>query len=516
MVKTGLALVLLSLGLVNATQVMHRPTDFKSHLRPNAPFSLNHTASERVELTKRATGKTNVGYFTNWGIYGRNFQPNQIPADKLTHILYSFADVNSAGQVVLTDTYADQQKHYDGDSWSETGNNVYGCFKQLYLLKKQHRNLKVLLSIGGWTYSQSGHFNFVTNSGARASFVSSAIQIMEDNGLDGIDIDFEYPTAGAQAQGFASLLSELRTGLNNWASKKGESNPYQLTVAVPAGKSNYQNLLVSSMNPSLTMWNLMAYDYAGSWSTVSDDQSNLYMTSQQSATDTDSAVKWYIANGATANKINLGIPLYGRAFESTNGIRQSFSGIGPGTWEAGVYDYKALPFAGAKVTEDTAAGASYSYDSAKKELVSYDTPNIVNQKAQYIQSKGLSGAMFWELSSDKTGVDSLVGKTSGVFGGLDQTQNHLSYPFSQFDNMKNGMGSGPITTTPPTSTTTSNPPTSTPPTGGCNGVAAWSSGTVYVGGQTTVYNNHIWKASWWTQGDVPGGAAGVWVDQGAC
>ena len=62
------------------------------------------------------------------------------------------------------------------------------------------------------------------------------------------------------------------------------------------------------------------------------------------------------------------MPIYGRAFESTNGIRQSFNGIGPGTWEAGVYDYKALPMAGATVTENTAEGASYSYDSSKKEL----------------------------------------------------------------------------------------------------------------------------------------------------
>lgn len=89
------------------------------------------------------------------------------------------------------------------------------------------------------------------------------------------------------------------------------------------------------------------------------------------------------------------MPIYGRAFESTNGIRQSFNGIGPGTWEAGVYDYKALPMAGATVTENTAEGASYSYDSSKKELVTYDTPNIVKLKSNYIISKNMAGAMFW-------------------------------------------------------------------------------------------------------------------------
>jgi chitinase len=61
-----------------------------------------------------------------------------------------------------------------------------GNFKQLYLLKQKNRSLKVLLSIGGWTYSQKGHFNFVTSASARATFISSAITIMEDNGLDGM------------------------------------------------------------------------------------------------------------------------------------------------------------------------------------------------------------------------------------------------------------------------------------------------------------------------------------------
>lgn len=68
---------------------------------------------------------------------------------------------------------------------------------------------------------------------------------------------------------------------------------------------------------------------------------------------------------------------------------------------------------------------SYSYDSSKQELVSYDTPNIVKLKAQYINSKGLSGSMFWELSTDKVGSESLVGVSAGVLGSLDQTQNHI-------------------------------------------------------------------------------------------
>ncbi|KAG8781947.1 hypothetical protein FRC12_021384 [Ceratobasidium sp. 428] len=445
----------------------------------------------------------------------------------------SFADTDaSTGQVKLTDTFADQTKHYDTDSWNDVGNNVYGNFKQLYLLKQKNRSLKVLLSIGGWTYAQAGHFNFVTNSAARATFVTSAIQTLEDNGLDGIDIDYEFPTAGAQAQGFASLLKELRAGLDAHAAKKGETNPYLITAAVSAGQPNYSVLPVSQMDPYLSFWNLMAYDYAGSWSTTSDDQANLYGPTL-SKTDTDTAVKWYIANGATTSKIAMGMPLYGRAFEQTNGIRQPFNGIGTGTWEAGVYDYKALPIAGATVTENSALGSSYSYDSSKKELVSYDTPNIIRQKAAYIKSKGLAGGMFWELSSDKTGADNLVAISAAGIGALDSTPNHLYYPYSQFDNIKNNMGAGPggpNTTVKPTTTTakptttagptttksTSAPTTTTPPTGGCSGIAAWSSGIAYTGGQVVTYGGHKWTAKWWTQADTPGGSAGSWTDNGPC
>ncbi|KAG8759945.1 hypothetical protein FRC12_009648 [Ceratobasidium sp. 428] len=459
----SLALALSAALSASATQVHHRPENYITKASPNTVLSNRTTTAQpaherRAVLDRRANGKVNIGYFVNWGIYARNFFPQNIDTSKLTHVLYGFADTDpTTGQVKLTDTFADQtfrnivrvmflrvtahidmRSSDDTDSWNDVGNNLYGNFKQLYLLKKKNRGLKVLLSIGGWTYSQAGHFAFVTNASARKTFVTSAIQQMEDNGLDGIDIDFEYPTAGAQAQGLASLLSELRTALNAHATKKGETNPYLITAAVPAGQPNYSNLLVKQMDASLSFWNLMAYDYAGSWSTTSDDQANLYGPTN-SKTDTDTAVKWYTANGAAANKIALGMPLYGRAFEQTNGIRQPFNGIGTGTWEAGVYDYKALPISGAKVTENSALGSSYSYDSAKKELVSYDTPNIIRQKAAYIKSKGLAGGMFWELSSDKTGADNLVAISAANIGALDTTQNHLNYPYSQFDNVKKGM-----------------------------------------------------------------------------
>ena len=342
----------------------------------------------------------------------------------------------------LHDTTAAIEKHYPYDSWTEVGTNVYGCVKQLYLLKKNNRHLKTLLSIGGWTYA-SNFAPWAATALGRAKFASSAIELVQNLGFDGIDIDWEYPAIGTkQPNDLLLLLQTVRQGLDNYKLKNNFTYDFLLSLASPAGPANYNLLQLKEMDKYLDMWNLMAFDYSGSFSTFAGHQSNLHLSkSNPLAThdSTDTAVKDYIAAGINASKIQLGMPLYGRSFEQTAGLGKPFNGTGGGSWEPGSWDYKALPKAGATVMTDTESVASYSYDSATHELITYDTIGIVKQKATYIMQEKLGGGMFWELSADRTGDLSIVGTIADQLGTLNKSQNMLNYPLSIYDNMRTGM-----------------------------------------------------------------------------
>ncbi|KDE05595.1 hypothetical protein MVLG_04090 [Microbotryum lychnidis-dioicae p1A1 Lamole] len=391
----------------------------------------------------RPNGKVNVGYFTAWGIYARGYKPfpTVVPVECLTHILYAFAKIDSDGSVTLSDPWADEQIHFDGDDWNEPGNNLYGNLKQLYLLKKKNRHLKLLLSIGGWTYSPSFAEPCSTPYG-RKKFVETSVKLLEDYGLDGLDIDWEYPKDDSQARDYVALLRELRLALDAHAQRKRlqQHQGYELSIAAPCGPEHFEKLRIREMDLYLSFWNLMAYDYSGSWDTNVAHQANLFNRDPQGLS-TDRALRHYTSQGVSVDKLVIGIPLYGRSFCNTDGPGCPYNGVGEGSWEKGTYDYKSLPLPSSSETFDPHLVTAHCYSPSKREFVTYDNAASAQAKAEFINTNGLAGAMYWELSGDrdKGSPGNLVELVGRTMGRLDTRQNCLLYSESKWDNVRKGF-----------------------------------------------------------------------------
>jgi chitinase len=376
-----------------------------------------------------------AGYYMSSSIYARSYHIRDIPSHQLNHIIYAFAKVDQDGSVSMPDAWADTDMRHDTEEEHETGRILHGNLGELVKLKRTHRAVQVTLSIGGWTYSN--HFSGVcADPEKRARFVETSIKLVEDFGLDGIDIDWEFPGSLEDGENYVALLSDLRRGLDRYQAEKGDPQPYLLSSAVPCEVHNCSKLKLAEMVPLLDLFYIMAYNFTGSWVDTVDHQANLFGGRNSIAQIVDD----YVLHGVPENKIVIGCPAYGRCFQNTLGIGHPFDGVGKGTWEEGVYDYKQLPLPGGQIHIDMGCVASFTYDPAKRELVSYDEPVIVERKAQWCMERGLRGIMFWELSGDHPDPErSLVSAALRGLGGMDaleKTENHLHFPNSEYDNVR--------------------------------------------------------------------------------
>ncbi|MFF9051302.1 glycosyl hydrolase family 18 protein [Streptomyces erythrochromogenes] len=401
-----------------------------SGLTKGTTYTYSVTARDTIDQTGPSSGSTTVtttggvippdpgdkvklGYFTNWGVYGRNYHVKNLvtsgTAGKITHINYAFGNVQN-GQCTIGDAYADYDKAYtadqsvDGvaDTWDQP---LRGNFNQLRKLKKQYPNIKVLWSFGGWTWSGG----FPQAAANPTAFAQSCYNLVEDprwaDVFDGIDLDWEYPNAcglscdSSGPAAFKNLMQAVKSrfGANNLvtaAITADGSDGGKIDKADYAGAAQYTDF-----------YNVMTYDFFGAWAAQGPTAPHSPLTSYagipQAGFNSADAIAKLKAKGVPGSKLNLGIGFYGRGW---TGVTQAApggtaTGPAPGTYEQGIEDYKVLK--NSCPATGTVAGTAYA--KCGSNWWSYDTPATIAGKMTWAKQQGLRGAFYWEFSGDTAG-----------------------------------------------------------------------------------------------------------------
>ena len=321
-----------------------------------------------------STGREVGGYFTQWGVYGRNYEVADIDtsatADKLTFLNYAFgnvyaknggyecamiskaepagADPTSPDAGTGGDAYADYGRSpartVNGQPAPAWNAPLSGNFAQLKALKARHPDLKTFISLGGWTWSKN--FSAAASTDAlRKQLVSSCIDIYIRGNLpvqdyhggpgaaagvfDGIDIDWEFPGGGgmpyngqqaADKENYTLLLAEMRRQLD--AQGAIDHKHYRLTAAVGAGKDKIDFTEPAQYAQYLDWINVMSYDFHGAWTATGPTNFNGHLIADPMDPSTgpdreyvgDKAIRNLIAAGVPASTLLLGIPFYGRGW----------------------------------------------------------------------------------------------------------------------------------------------------------------------------------------------------------
>jgi chitinase len=388
-----------------------------------------------------------VGYFTQWGIYARGFFVKNLvssgAAARLSHVNYAFANVSEDGrcfeanQAGEGDAWADYQRPASAaesvDGVADSPDQALkGNFNQLRKLKARYPHLKVLLSIGGWTWS-TYFSNAALTSASRQAFVASCIDLFIEGNLpqlgsveggpgsaagvfDGIDLDWEWPGSPGEPgnvvrpedkRNFTLLLAEFRRQLDAHGRRSGRH--HQLTAFLPADPAamdaGYQG---DRIFRHLDFATVQGYDFHGTWESTTNHQSAIRVPAGQPVLPDFTATRTidaWVARGAPPSELVLGVPFYGRGWTGVtgggDGLFQPAAGAAPGTFEAGYEDYHrlaALPASGFTVYRDDRAGFAWLFDG--NTFWTFDDPAVMRLKTAFIRRERLGGAMMWSLDGD--------------------------------------------------------------------------------------------------------------------
>lgn len=310
--------------------------------------------------------KVVVAYVTSW---------SEVMPDPqyMTHINYAFGHVNESFNGVKIDN---EER-----------------LRQIVDLRKQKPELKVLLSIGGWG---SGRFSeMAANDEYRRAFAADCDRVVKEFALDGIDIDWEYPTSSManissspdDTENYTLLMQDIRAAIGN---------EKELTLATVAS-ARYIDF--KAILPSVDFVNIMAYDMAS----APKHHSALYPSGHSGDITSDGAVTAHLKAGVPPSKLVMGMPFYGRGGDGYPSFQ----------------DYNKVGNTDTQYTEkwDEVAQVPYLADKNDTLVFGFENPRSLAIKCQYILDKDLLGGMYWDYSGDneqgdlrRTVAENLLGK----------------------------------------------------------------------------------------------------------
>jgi chitinase len=311
---------------------------------------------------------------------------------RLSHINYAFVDIK------------------DNRAWLHKEATDTVNLRKLSELKKINPDLKILISIGGWTWSKNFSDAVLTDTSTQ-NFALSAVAIVSKYNLDGIDIDWEYPGMMGDSniyrpedkQHYTLLFKDLRQGLDslNYITHI----KYYVTTAVGGSQDYINHTEMDKVQEYTDYINVMSYDYAGGSDPISGHHTNLYTSSGDSNQySAHRSIQTFIAAGVPPAKIVIGIAFYGKGWQmesaDNNGLYRKALKPAPGGGFTYLKD-SLVNKNGYKQYWDTEAKAHYLFNSEKKIFISYDDERSVKDKCKYVKRHHLAGAMFWEYNSDK-------------------------------------------------------------------------------------------------------------------
>ncbi len=311
---------------------------------------------------------------------------------RLSHINYAFVDIK------------------DNRAWLHNEATDTINLRKLSELKKINPELKILISIGGWTWSKNFSDATLTDTSTR-EFALSAVDLVSKYNLDGIDIDWEYPGMPGDnnphrpedKQNYTRLFKELRRSLDSLTVITNMR--YLVTTAVGGSQAYIDHTEMDKVQQYNDYINIMSYDYTGGWDSVSGHHTNLYSSSgDTNQSSAHRSIQQFIKAGVPPEKIVIGLAFYGKGWEMESTENNGLFRKALKSARGGGFTYlkdSLVNKNGYKEYWDAAAKAPYLFNAEKKIFITYDNERSIKEKCKYVKRHGLGGAMFWEYNSDQ-------------------------------------------------------------------------------------------------------------------